>query len=165
MGRRALIGALAALAITGGSAVAASRWIITSTSQIKPSVVSQLRARFATLPSLGKVGDMCPGGSGSCDIAASDARCPGRSIVTGGGFDGGNNPPIGAFMAYDEPDRDGRGWHIIMGNDSTAEATFQTFAVCAGTVFGKARDARAAVPASVRRQISRELATTQAAAR
>jgi hypothetical protein len=165
MGRRLAVGAIVAAVLAGGSAVAASRWVITSTKQIKPSVVRQLRTVLATLEGGGTKVNMCANGQGACAIAASDARCP-AGLVTGGGFDGGTNPPLAASVAYTEPDRDGRGWHIIMvNNDTSSAATFQALALCAGTLPGRARDARASVPSSVEAQIHGELARVRAATR
>jgi hypothetical protein len=155
---KVLLGVFGVGVLLAGTAVAGSRWLITSTRQIKPSVIKQLRGRFAIVEGVGGEANMCPGGAGSCDVAASDARCPG-GVVTGGGFDGGSSPPIGAFMGYNEPDRDGRGWHIVMGNAGGEVTTFRTVAICAGVVPGRAADTAATGPRAVSAQIEGELAT------
>jgi hypothetical protein len=43
MWRKVALGVAIVVALTGGSAIAASRWMVTSTNQIKPSVLAQLR--------------------------------------------------------------------------------------------------------------------------
>jgi hypothetical protein len=155
-----VVAAVAIFAIAGG-ATAATKYIITSTHQIKPSVLQKLRTQLLFKDQLGSVVSMCPSGTdttGQCEVAASDARCPSPGIAMGGGFDGGSSPPLGAFMGYNEPDSDGRGWHIIMGNAGSSTSTFQTVAVCVVTSV-PAGAAHAGVPSSVRAQISREVAS------
>jgi hypothetical protein len=162
------IAAIATVAVIAGGAAAAGRYLITSTKQIKPSVVKQLEGKvyFGMLYGTfsGPTATMCAAGTdttGSCETASSDARCPDGGFVESGGFDGGNNPPIGAGIGYDEPDSDGRGWHIIMANLVPASATFHAVALCSRFTTQAARDARAGVPSSVRVQISHELAAAR----
>jgi hypothetical protein len=107
MGRRVFIVALAALAITGGSAVA-SGWVITSTKQIKPSVLRQLHGARGPRGYTGADGGQgpqgaqgsagiatvhdtqsapapyCASGGGACQVAQATATCPGGSYVVGG---------------------------------------------------------------------------------
>jgi hypothetical protein len=152
---------IAALSVLGGGAYAASRYVITSTKQIKPSVLKQFQARLNTFEGRGAVANMCPSGTdttGQCEIGFSDARCPGGTTVLGGGLDGGSNPPVSATIGYSEPDRDGRGWNVVMANDGSTVTTFSAVAVCLGTVGRLTRVVRAGVPASVNAQIAREAA-------
>jgi hypothetical protein len=165
MGRRVVIAAIAAFALIGGSAFATSRWIITSPRQIKPSVLHKIETRLFWRTAMGPTTTMCPAGgntSGQCAIGSSDARC-GGGIATGGGLDGGNNPPVSATIGYSEPDTDGHGWHVIMANDDgSSSASYQAVASCQGVSGGFAAvDARA--PAAVKAQISREVASLRAA--
>ncbi len=165
MGRKILIAAVAAIAITGGSAYAGSRWIVTSIGQIKPTVLAHFQRTLAFADKEGPTAYMCPNGTdttGQCEVAASDARCPGASTAMGGGWDGGSSPPLGAFAGYNQADLDGRGWHVIMGNGGSGSTTFSAMVVCLGVAAGAAKDASATVPASVRTQIGREVAAMRA---
>jgi hypothetical protein len=153
--------AVVAAAVLVGGAAAASKYIITSTNQIKPSVLKKFQPALAYQDHKGPIANMCAAGTdttGQCEVAASDSRCPGGSIATGGGFDGGSAPPVRAAIGYTEPDSDGHGWHIIMGNAGPSNETFQTVAVCLG-VSRAAFAAQAGAPSRVRAQIGRELAS------
>jgi hypothetical protein len=160
----AIVAAVVAAAVLVGGAAAATRYIITSTSQIKPSVLRKFQRTLAFRDQQGHLASMCPFGTdttGQCEIAASDSRCPGGSIATGGGFDGASSPPIGASIGYNEPDSDGHGWHIIMANGASTTSTFRTVAVCLG-VSRQAAGAQAGAPSPVGGQIKRELAWMRA---
>jgi hypothetical protein len=154
------VAAAAVFAIAGG-ATAASKYIITSTHQIKPSVLQKLHTQVLAKDQPGGVASMCAFGTdstGQCEVQGSDARCPASAIAVGGGFDGGSTPPIGASMGVNEPDADGHGWHIVMANFGPDTETFQTVAVCVVTSSG-ARPASAGVPSAVTDQINREIAS------
>jgi hypothetical protein len=170
MGRKLAFAAaiIAALSLFTGGAIAARHYIITSTRQIKPSVLRQFQARLAHANVTGPTAYMCAAGTdttGSCEVGASDARCPGKSIVTGGGVDGGAEPPVDGSIGYSEADADGHGWHVIMANNAAIESTVSATADCLG-VAGRLP---AAVPAStssaVQAQIASELAHARAAVR
>lgn len=163
MGRKYSVGvaAIVAFSLFGGGAFAASRYLITSTHQIKPSVLRQFQQRLSFLDTKGKTASMCPSGSdatGQCEVGSSDARCPGNSDAMGGGYDGGSNPPVNATMGYDHADSDGRGWTVIMANNASISATYQATVVCLGAAGHFAQDARAVAPAPVKTQIAREAA-------
>ena len=158
----ALVVALVALFIALGGTAVANGWVVTNIHQIKPSVVRQLRTTVRYADEVGTVANMCPAGTdttGQCEVGSSNARCPAGGIATGGGIDGGSDPPADATAGYNEPDRDGQGWSVIMGNNASIPATFQAVVVCIGTTHG-ARDA--AVPAAVAAQIRREVAAVRA---
>lgn len=167
MGKRSIatiVATVVAAIVVAGGAAAASRYLVTSIHQIKPSVLKHLQAQLLYVDEKGPIATMCPSGTdttGQCETAGSDARCPNGGIATGGGFDGGSSPPVGAFMGYNEPDSDGGGWHIIMGNSSSGTTTFQTVVVCIA-ISRLAGAAEAGAPSSVRTQISRELSWMRA---
>jgi hypothetical protein len=170
MGRKfsIAIATIATLSLLGGGAFAGTRYLITSTHQIKPSVLKQFQGRLGRFYSAGKLASMCASGTdttGQCEIGNSDARCPGQTDVTGGGIDGGNDPPVNATAGYNEPDSDGRGWHVIMANNASVAATYKAVAVCLGTVGHLARDANSHAPASVKDQIAREAQVLRSKAR
>lgn len=155
--------AIAAMCIfvLAGGAAAASRYIITSTHQIKPSVLRKFQAKLAYQDKAGGSATMCPSGTdttGQCEVGSSDARCPGGAIATGGGYDGGSSPPVNATTGYTEPDSDGQGWHVIMVNNASVVATFRATAVCLGVARGAFTARSGSAPSSVRTQITREVA-------
>ncbi len=163
MGKRSIttvVAAVVALVLVAGGATAASQYVITSIKQIKPSVLKRFQPALGFLDKLGPVATMCASSSGAvaqCQIGSSDARCPTGGIATGGGLYGGQTPPIEATLGYDQPDNDGRGWHVIVVNDnSAASATVQATVVCLGAS-RQALTARAGTPASVDAQINDEL--------
>jgi hypothetical protein len=143
----------------GGVGLAASHYLITSTSQIKPSVLRELRgAKGPPGPqgpaglqgatgSVGTAGSlnpatvttvvgndavMCVLGGGNCDVGESTATCPAGDIVLGGGWIPEDNlPPVSATVGYNAA-ASATAWSVIMANDTTAVgADFAAFAVCA----------------------------------
>lgn len=163
-------GALAVLAVGAVAAGAASRYLITSTHQIKPNVLNQLRSHGRSGPRgpqgpqgapgaagaagaaggfsaanvsqvTGPVSDMCPGGDGACEIGSSVATCPAGAVVLAGGFDGDGAPPVDATIAYDKP-LGANAWEIIIANDGSVETTFNTVVTCAGSGVGSLARAR-----------------------
>lgn len=160
MVRRTLLASAAVALLLGSSAYAGSQWLITSTHQIKPSVLRQFQSRLRLAYEAGAVASMCPAGTdatGQCEVGGSDARCPGATTAIAGGFDGGTSPPVNATIGYSEPDRDGHGWNVVMANSGAGAATFRAVVACLAQG-GFAQRARAAVPESVRAQIRREMA-------
>jgi len=124
----ALVVALLALGIAaGGTAVAASRYVITSPSQIKPSVLKSIAgtARNELHWVESKYALLTPGQPG----AQATARCaPGDHIVTGG-FGGAEMAP-GAVIAADRPTVS-TGWTmIVQPGASTTNSKFKVYALC-----------------------------------
>lgn len=163
-----VVAAVVAVIVLAGGAAAASQYVITSIKQIKPSVLKRFQPVLGYLDKAGPVATMCAataGAVGQCQIGSSDARCPTGGTATGGGLYGGQTPPVLATIAYDQPDNDGRGWHVIMINDNTAaSASIQATVVCIGSP-RQALAARAGAPRSVRAQISDELTALRDRAR
>lgn len=161
MGRKVLLGVVVAFAVLGGTAWAGSRWIITSTNQIKPDVLSHLRgargaqgprgmagttgaAGPAGLPGTpggfstanvvevtGPLVTMCASSGGICAVAGSFASCPPGAVVLGGGWFGGSSPPVVATVADDYPIGNGTAWDVVMANNGPIASTFQAYAECA----------------------------------
>jgi len=178
------IAAMAVLAVSGFAADAASRYLITSARQIKPSVLKQLRSQgpagaagapgaagpagvFSTAnvtQVTGAVASMCTWGSGTCDVGSSVANCPAGSAVLGGGYDGGSDPPIDASVGYDKPIGTSA-WEVIMTNDDTyGAATFNAVATCAtssGAAIASVRAHRAGLTAGQRAELAADLATAR----
>ena len=141
------------LVVAGGTAYAANHYLITRTSQIKPSVLVHLRGRAgaagaagATGPG-GPTGATGPAGLASYTLAQSSttsnpngdqdvaiANCPaGESALGGGGF--GSAVGTGQSITTSEPASNGSGWLVAMSNTSGGNDTFVAYAVCA-TVAG-----------------------------
>jgi hypothetical protein len=169
MGRKwlAVTVGVAAFVAVGSGAFAASRYLITSTKQIKPSVLAKIETQLFWQRRTGPLSTMCPLGSdttGQCEIGSSDARCSDGGFATGGGIDGGSNPPVSATIGYDDVDKDGRGWHVVVASDdASGSASFQAVADCQ-LVTGGFAAGNAQAPKAVRDQIAREVTSMRAAA-
>jgi hypothetical protein len=136
------IALLALLFSLGGSAIAASRYIITSTSQIKPSVLKAIRGTPGGLVIVhGPLVTVQPASSG-----VSEANCPaGYSIVSGGysaalgaGGDVNQNEPVGTHSW----------WAGANTRLSSERATVGAVALCAptGQAITASHHTRTAVP-------------------
>ena len=127
-----------------GGAVAASRYLITSTRQIKPSVLRQLRGN--TGPA-GPQGAQGPAGAVSGEsevtgalteispgspVSSSEASCPGGQLVLSGGWKG---DLVEATISSSEPAtiNGQQSWAVVVALDPSAssEESFQAVAVCA----------------------------------
>lgn len=144
------------LVLAGGTAYAANHYLITKTSQIKPSVLRQLKGRVGatgtpgasgTAGASGPTGPTGPAGltnyvgvqsstvnnpTGAQDVAI--ANCPaGESVLGGGGF--GSATGTGQSITTSEPASSDSGWLVAMSNTSGSDANFVAYALCA-TVSG-----------------------------
>ena len=77
----------------------------------------------------------------------------------GGGWTSRNTPGAAENVGYNEPDSDGAGWHVIMGNgDPNNGFDFEALARCAA----QQRIRAAVAPRAVHATISHELAAMRA---
>ena len=121
-----LIAILALFVALGGTAIAANRYIITSPSQIKPSVLRTLAAtprgteeRVITRPVTVKAGSATP---------IVQAECLKGEHVVSGGYSVELAP--GAYVASEIPA--GRGWLVQVNAEKSSQAsTVQAVALCA----------------------------------
>jgi hypothetical protein len=141
-----------------GTGLAASRYLITSTSQIKPSVLKTLEGKQGPAGAPGANGAPgavgatgaagAPGAAGasfttadvvevigppidvdpSGGIGSSYAQCPSGDVVLGGGYSG---PLFDTTLGYDYPIADGTAWDVIVDNASGIAESFTPYAVCA----------------------------------
>ena len=134
-----------------GAGIAASHYLITSTSQIKPSVLKSLRGKQGPSGAPGSAGQagatgpagvvtasaitdvagpqqtLCAYGS-SCDSATSTAACPSGTTVISGGWSG---TVSGGSTTIDEPNGS-TGWTVTIVNSSTlATGVFAAEVECA----------------------------------
>jgi hypothetical protein len=91
-----VVALLALLVALGGTALAASRYVVTSTKQIKPAVLQALAAdafhRSAVVHS--SPVRLAPGVA-----TPALAHCPGSAVAVSGGYDVKAGPPGGPFSA------------------------------------------------------------------
>src|ERR1019366_898531 len=90
------------LVLAGGTAYAANHYLITKTSQIKPSVLKDLRGRAGS-----------SGAPGALGGAFGSAVATGQSITTS------------------EPANSDTGWLVAMSNSSASNEHFTAYAICA----------------------------------
>lgn len=135
----------------GGVGLAASKYIITSTHQIKPSVLKKLEGKGpAGTPGApgavgatgaagvfsasnvtevtGPAGDMCAAGGGTCVTGSSVATCPAGDVVISGGYSGFI---ADVTVAYDWAQNSGTAWQVVVDNQAAIPATVTAYAVCA----------------------------------
>jgi hypothetical protein len=144
MFKRTLLATVVAVGLLGGSAFAGSRWVITSTHQIKPSVLKQLRGQTGPQGAIGAPGASGPAGpagiatiqdvdastsycafGSSCDVESVTATCPGSAIAVGGAANASTiDTGVSTFV----------GGNIYIGevnNESDSSGTLSVTAVCA----------------------------------
>jgi hypothetical protein len=144
---------LAALFLAlGGTAIAAKHYLITSTSQIKPSVLRQLQGKRGPQGPAGANGANGANGSqgpagpsnlsaltlvegpknfiGAGEVEGSEVFCPaGQHVVSGGGYQETGKPGL----VDDQPERTNRiAWFVIGENSGTLGGTIQAYAYCSG---------------------------------
>jgi hypothetical protein len=144
------------LVLGAGSAWAAKHYVISSTSQIKPSVIKKLHGAKGAKGAQGAKGangtkgatgaSGVPGISGYATLHAStntsvpglqsavgEEPCPSGDVVLGGGADvvgvtATNNP---LTMEESQPDTGSNAWAVTMVNNASSARQFDVWAVCA----------------------------------
>jgi hypothetical protein len=117
--------ALVALTVAlGGTAIAASHYVITSTSQIKPSVLRAIRGE-----PLGQLVVVHGPLITTFSIAASRAECPAGDNVVSGGYSAITGPH--GYVSEDEPVGPHTWWATVSTGISGERATVQATALCA----------------------------------
>jgi hypothetical protein len=134
----------------GGTAIGAKHYLITSTSQIKPSVLKALQGKrgpqgpAGTNGANGANGAQGPAGPsnlsaltlvegpknfiGAGEIEGSEAFCPaGQHVVSGGGAQITGKPGL-----VDDQQESHTAWFVIGNNTGTLGGTIQAFAYCSG---------------------------------
>jgi hypothetical protein len=155
----------------GGTAIAAKHYLITSTSQIKPSVLKKLRGNTGGEGPPGPAGPQGPAGSGALSqivevagpknpvpakkVASSLASCPPGTHVVGGG----DSMFAGEVAGFDSEAERPQSWFVIVANASEfGEGWVQAIAYCAHE--GQAVSAR--VPSMSHPRVARETQVLQA---
>jgi hypothetical protein len=119
-----IIACLALFVALGGTAVAASRYLITSTSQIKPSVRSALGSSGPDDNINSEEVSIQPG-----TVRAALANCPTSEHIVTGGYSAELAP--GALVLKDDP-RGSHGWTVLIDNrHATAVSKVRAQALCA----------------------------------
>jgi hypothetical protein len=152
-----IIASIALFFSLAGTGLAASKYLITSTKQIKPSVLHSLKGAQGTRGLQGIQGLAGPAGaagaagtSGGFNAASetvvtgstpssipntgaatatSVASCPAGDVVISGGYEWGlgGNPPNTIVVQTDSP-QGTTGWAVTMANDGTVALTTPEFA-------------------------------------
>lgn len=174
-----VLGLLALFFALGGTAIAAKHYIITSTSQIKPNVLNQLRGKRGPAGAngtngaqgaQGPAGAQGPPGPANLsevtvargpevpvppgEVGSASVFCPsGMRAVSGGGSGG-----IAGLSASETSAR--VGWFIITVNNTGITVNIHAIALCAGA--GKAVAAAAPSHAQLIQQVHEQVATLKA---
>lgn len=144
--------ALAALFFSlGGIGLAASRYVITSTSQIAPNVLRYLHGERGPRGAQGPAGApgvagtpgtftaanvtfvggptvaVCAVGGGSCGIATSTATCPAGTTIISGGWQGS---VVLGMTSLNEAIGTTQ-WTVTIDNEGLIDGQFQAIAECA----------------------------------
>jgi hypothetical protein len=146
-----VIAAVALFFALGGSAIAARHYLITSTSQIKPSVLKELRGATGAAGAEGAAGPAGPAGvtgpqgpAGPTNLSSltivagesktvpkesvgtSVATCPaGSHAVSGGGYDGLT------FLVASEMESSHQSWFIVGVNEASTSTHIEAVVYCA----------------------------------
>lgn len=143
----AVIAVFALFFAFGGTAIAAHRYLITSASQIKPSVLKTLHGAAGPPGPAGPAGAAGPAGpAGPTNLSAltivdgesksvpketvgtSIATCPsGSHAVSGGGYIGA------AFLAASQMETNHESWFVIAYNETLISTHLEAVVYCAAT--------------------------------
>ena len=173
-----LIASLAVFFALGGSAIAAKHYLITSTSQIKPSVLSQLHGRAGTQGPAGSPGPQgvpgAPGPAGPSNLSAltsvtgptvevltgkvgsATATCPAGSHAVSGGGSGSI-----AGIDVSEMETNHQEWFIITDNTTSITVKIHAEVQCAGAGQAVAARVRHPLRANAERALRQAALLTQ----
>ena len=155
-----LIACLALFFSLTGAGIAASRYIITSVHQIKPSVRHALRGEPGPRGVTGAPGQQgIPGATGpqgpagtpaslqatavssapvtlcasgdTCDVGAAIANCPSGTLAISGGIGNDSKPPTDMSISEDHVYGLQAGWLVTVTNNSDSPVSFHAVALCA----------------------------------
>jgi hypothetical protein len=179
-----IVAVIALFFAVGGSAVAASHYLITKTSQIKPSVLSQLKGRAGAPGPAGAQGPQGPSGPqgaqgaqgaqgtqgptgpsnlsglatyGSAEVSVASGTVGGVEAVCPAGshaVSGGGYGGISGLAVSEMENPGHQSWFIITSNETGITVKIHAQVQCAGA--GQA--VAASVPRAVRARAQRELA-------
>lgn len=148
--RPSLAVAFVALFVALGGTAVASHYVITSTSQIKPSVVKHLRGKAgpAGIAHVQYVqsapASICAFGTDPCDVAQATAVCPSSSVAVGGAADATTIETSISTYANSS------GYAAIADNASEFDGQLTATAICASGA-GLHASSRSALAARVSR--------------
>jgi hypothetical protein len=125
------------LVVAGGTAYAANHYIITKKSQIKPSVLAQLKGNTGA-PGISDYNVVNSGEIDSPPTAQSaegTATCPsGQSVLGGGIVDYGDQ--TGQNVNTSQPLEGDNGWQGYVNNSTADDTAFAVYAICATVTTG-----------------------------
>ena len=177
------IALLALFFALGGTAIAAKQYLLTSTSQIKPSVLKQLHGKAGQTGPAGAAGPAGPQGPGGPQgpagpsslsalttvtgpteevptgkVGGAEAICPaGSRAVSGGGF--GSI----AGIAASEMETSHTSWFIVISNSTGITLKIHATVECAGAGQAVAASVRRPTHARLDRRVAELTAELQAA--
>jgi hypothetical protein len=107
----------------GGTTLAASRYVITSTGQIKPNVLKAIRGA-----PLGQLVVVHGPLTSTSSISASEAQCPAGDNIVSGGYSAVVGPH--GYVSQDEPVGPQAWWATVSTGISGEQATVRATALC-----------------------------------
>ena len=122
-----LVASLALFVALGGTGLAASRYVITRTSQIKPAVLRTIMSAGPDREIVSAQATITPGHAATAAVAT----CPSGYHALGGGYLIDELGPA-AYVTDDQPTIAGTGWRVLLNNPTrTGTSTVQAVALCA----------------------------------
>lgn len=122
-----LVACLALFVALGGTGLAASRYLITRTSQIKPAVLRTIMGAGPEREIVSAQATIAPGHAATAAVAA----CPGGYHALSGGYLIDELGPD-AYVVDDQPTIGGSGWRVLLNDPArTGTSRVQAVALCA----------------------------------
>ena len=164
-----LIASLALFFALGGTAIAAKHYLITSTKQIKPSVLKQLHGAQGPQGPAGPQGAAGPSNLSALtsitgptvevpkgEVGSAKAVCPAGSHAISGGGSGGI-----AGIAVSEMETNHQEWFIIIANSTSITVKIHAEVQCAGAGQAVAAQVRQPIRASAEEAIRQAASLAQ----